>query len=88
MNYRVYTEWGRSRASRGLMEEIKRMSKRDLGLSSMEDKCRGTKKLGKLKAQIRQGVGREMKEFNKAVLKIIRYPLKLSICLKRQAVVY
>lgn len=35
------------------MEEIKRMSKGIyLGLNSMEDKCRGTKKMSKLEAQI------------------------------------
>ena len=86
MNYRVYTEWGRKQSQQGADGGDQKDEQRDLGLSSMEDKCRGTKKLSKLKAQITQGVGREMEEFNKAVLKIIRYPLKLSICLKRQAV--
>lgn len=86
MNYRVYTEWGRKQSQQGADGGDQKDEQRDLGLNSMEDKCRGTKKMSKLEAQIGQGVGREMEEFNRAVLKIIRYPFKLSICLKRQAV--
>ena len=59
MNYGVYTEWRRKQSQQGADGGDQKDDQRDLGLSSMEDKCRGTKKLSDLNAQIRQSGKRD-----------------------------